>query len=149
LCACRKYVYINFLPPRNLSGVGPVTVPSSLSAHDAPVMSPEETISLLPHTGREKMISPQGDEKSSLQYQRLWSWDDAVTPLRPLPPPTQLRRAVTCRNRPHPNQRQQQFNIAVLRRGGGGSFHTSSFHHASHHDLPPSKCKHIWIMYIA
>ena len=134
------------LPPAPEGEENKTTVLSSLSVHDTPVMSPNETMSLLSCTGREEMTSPQGDEKPSSQYQRLWSWDDAVTPLRPLPPPTQLRRAITCRNRPHPNQ-QQQFNIAVLRRGGGGSFHTSSFHHASR--LPPSKCKHVWITYIA
>jgi len=111
------------------------------SVHDIPVMSHEEVMSLLSRMGRDKMTSPQ---ETLSQYQRLWSWDDAATPLRPTPPPTQVRRAVTCRDRPHSNQQQQQegqFNVAVLRRGGGGSFHTSSFHHASNHslNLPPSK----------
>ncbi|XP_065896635.1 E3 ubiquitin-protein ligase HECW1-like isoform X3 [Dysidea avara] len=114
----------------------------SSSVIETPVMSPEETMSLLSRSSREEMTSPPRNGKALSQYQRLWSWDDAAaTPIRSLPPPTQFRRAATCRNRPRPHQQQQrQLNVAVLRRGGGGSFHTSSFHHSGHHslNLPPN-----------
>lgn len=105
----------------------------SSSTFETPLMSPEETMSLLSHTGRGELTSlTQG---GGSQYQRKWSLDDSATPNRSLPPTTRIRRAVTCRDRSHS---KQQVDVSVLRRGGGGSFHTQAGHHSLH--LPPSEC---------
>ena len=73
------------------------------------------------------------------EYKRIWSWDDSapVTMTRLPPPPA--RRAVTCLNRPPAHRQQEQFDVSVLRHGGG-NYHSVSLRHLNHDGpLPPSE----------
>ena len=138
----------NMAVPLSLRGDGMV---SSTANNDKVVrtelsLMDKETIASLPTGSGKTMLSQSTSNDTEppnmpSQYQKMWSWDDA-TPVNKSSTAAPSRRALTCVRRPPTRQQIQiqphrSFDVTVLRRGGGNSFHSRSLRHQN--PLPPSE----------